>query len=341
MSTTTQKEFQVLEAPHWSANFIHMFNDYKTKALYAIHREEGVLIYNYYTNKWSNYGKFIAIEGIHKYKMLPNSFFYDDKTLAAIDSGNNTIFLINLRQKIGILKMKNEKRRWKINDAVHIGAGAESCIIGDKYHIIGGWNTNKHIVYTPTTKKFDIMHDFDKMKGDFQISYHNLVQFKNKLLVFGGLDTSNKALGTIHEYSIQHNSWNTLDIKCPPGLSSFGATTVLKEQFVILFGGEKQAEIATDDIWIYSIQTQAFRKSKVKCPINGQFHAFSYNDDERDERTVFGYIREFFQNISDIKFPPIYLIKIIDKYFLNEWIHLFFFGWDSLHWRIDVCDIFA
>ena len=353
MSTSvTKKEFEVLAAPNHSANFIFTFNDFKTKALYAIDQEEGVLIYNYHTNKWSNYGNFISVDGVHN-QWLPNSWFSDDTTLAAIDSGNNTIFFINYSKKIAILRMKmctheaSMTMKWEINDAVKIGPGAESCVIGDKYHIIGGWKTNKHVLYTPTTDKFDTIHDFDKMKGDFQISYHHLVQFRNKLLLFGGLDTSNKPLGTIYEYSFQNNAWNKLDIKCPPGLSSFGATTVLREQFVILFGGEKENEIATDEIWIYCVQNQSFRKSKVKCPINGEWQqqhirAYSYNDDKRDELTVFGYIRESFQNMTDDgRFPPRSLIKIIYTYFLNEWIHLFFFGWDSLHWRIDVCDILA
>ena len=338
--SNNKKQFQILSPPNFSATFIYVFNDQITKSLYAIHQEDGLLKYNHHTNKWINHGNFSAIDSIHKYECLPRSFFQNDTSLAVIDSSNNTIYLINLARKIATLRLNdNKNERWEIINAPSIGPGAQACMITNKYHIIGGWSNNKHITYTEGTQKFNIMHDFDRMKG-FKMSYHQLVRLKNELLLFGGLDMSDTALRTVYEYSITNNVWNKLDTKVPSLLSLFGGTAIFRDQFIILFGGEKKG-VPINDIWIYCVKNQSFKKSNIKCPFKGQCQAFTYNDDRKDELTIFGYFRAKWSKcgMANHLFPPTYLIKIVNKYYLNQWIHLLFIKWNNFHWKIDIYDI--
>ena len=54
-----------------------------------------------------------------------------------------------------------------------------------------------------------------------------------------------------------------------------------------------------------------------------------------------GYIRGITE-ISDISYPPIYLIKLLKSYYCLEFIHLFNAIWKnytSQHWMISVDDI--
>ena len=94
-----------------------------------------------------------------------------------------------------------------------------------------------------------------------------------------------------------------------------------------------------DDIWIYSVGDKTFHRSNIICAMTGPSETFTINDKKNDEMTVFGYVRNEWKlsDISDQLFPPRYLIKMIQTYFLNEYVHLIdiFSG----HWKCDVFDI--
>ena len=116
------------------------------------------------------------------------------------------------------------------------------------------------------------------------------------------------------------------------------AVSVQNQQFVLLIGGYHALEF-TNSIWIYSLKAETFKESKIKCPGDRGGKAFVINYPKNDELSVFGYIREQWNisGIDDCLYPPRYLIKIINRYYLNEWIH--FINKDGAHWKIDVLHI--
>ena len=145
------------------------------------------------------------------------------------------------------------------------------------------------------------------------------------------------------EYDIQNDKWNELKIRLPDGMCAFRCTSVINQQYILLFGaltmGMRQNK-DLDDIWIYSFGDKTFHRSNIKYPMRGYLKAFTINDKENDEMMVFGYMRNEWK-LSDLAghlFPPRYLIKMIQTYFLNEYVHLTHLP-TGLHWKCDVFEI--
>ena len=94
----------------------------------------------------------------------------------------------------------------------------------------------------------------------------------------------------------------------------FGYLLTQNEQYLILF---------SDEIWIIDLFESTIRKSKVAPPlVSGRFHAshgYGYIDNEILSN---GYIRDCWNKNKDklqnVRYPPIYLIKIIEKYGCNK-----------------------
>ncbi len=125
----------------------------------------------------------------------------------------------------------------------------------------------------------------------------------------------------------------------PEKLIAFGLTAVLNDEYVLLFGGQTNGKLH-DDIWIYSVRDEKFKRSNLKCPRKGEFEAITVCDKVKDEVITTGFVRGQWRlcGIGDHLFPPQYLIKLMNSYYLNEFIHLF--GcWSGEHWKINVFDI--
>ena len=125
----------------------------------------------------------------------------------------------------------------------------------------------------------------------------------------------------------------------PADLACFGCVTVLNDRYVLLFGGTDEFKLS-DDIWIYCVQDQSFRKSLTKCPKEGTYDAESICDRNKDKCVTFGFVRDCWSKckMNDSLFPPEYLIRIMFKYYWVEYIHLFDLK-RAGHWKIDVFDI--
>ena len=65
-------------------------------------------------------------------------------------------------------------------------------------------------------------------------------------------------------------------------------------------------------------------------------------DEDKDELTVFAFVRDTWnaRNICDRLYPPYYLVQLMAKYYLNEWVHLLPSGCLT-HVKIDVFDILS
>ena len=136
------------------------------------------------------------------------------------------------------------------------------------------------------------------------------------------------------------NEWNVLAHKLPKPLNSFGCTLIFNGQCVLLLGGWDGIMGAyCDDVCIDSISKGIFNKLTIKCPGKSPYQAFTIKDRRKDELLTFGWMKNEWRisAIDDHLFPPQYLIRIIYKYYVNEFIHLF--GDLGGHWKIDVFDL--
>lgn len=106
---------------------------------------------------------------------------------------------------------------------------------------------------------------------------------------------------------------------------------MLNRQLVILFAGVGGLR----EIWVFSRKDKVFTKSKIKGPEKNRGKALAVNDPKHDESPVFVKSQWSKCGIYDQKFPPRHLIKIMQKYYLNEQIHLIDRS-HGKHWKIDV-----
>eukprot|EP01084_Bolivina_argentea_P051793 95254_1 len=173
---------------------------------------------------------------------------------------------------------------------------SKSIVINNNLHIIGGTNNNQHLVYSTKYKQFIPIYTFKDYPAGFrgQITH---IKSQNILLLF--IETSE----TIYRYNIETYKWSTLPTKMPIKRAEYVVTSVLNEQFVLIFGGTKCIKNQSSwrwpvchDIWIFSLRDESFSISLVKCPkqdINYKVFstAIALKHEYHDELIISGYVQ--------------------------------------------------
>ena len=200
--------------------------------------------------------------------------------------------------------------------------------------MIGGANY-KHFVYDDLTHTFDHLHcNVDAL----DLCTPGIIKVGNEVLMFGEIHAG-ECKNKVHQYDIIDNKWTEKKIAMPITLVLFGCTIVLNEQYALLFGGYGgESQELQDGIWIYSVQNKEFRKSRIICPQKGPCDVFTARDKVKDTLAMFGFVRDVWtkEGINEQLFPPQYLIRNMNRYYTNEWIHCFR---QRKHWKINVIDI--
>ena len=102
------------------------------------------------------------------------------------------------------------------------------------------------------------------------------------------------------------------------------------------------------EVKIIDLENKEARLSKMRTPNQrGEcyYHAILGNANIEGEIVSNGYIRDCWNKnkdeMEDVRFPPIYLIKIIEKYCCNKEVHLFESGGKMKHWKIEINQILS
>eukprot|EP01084_Bolivina_argentea_P287983 494201_1 len=303
------------------------------KNLLIIHQEDGICVYDFKHNQWNTLLNIKCEEW----------FFHDSLQAITFDHKTKQIYFLSAMGTLVTLNLNHHTEgntKWPIKQGMQIiGSGAYGIMIKNKFHVIGGYQNNKHMKYNTISKTFDTIHIFDEFEGGF--GYHRTALLNNNLFVFGGYDIdTNQCLDRVYQYNINANSWNKLHIKLPKPLDSFGCTAVINGKYALLFGGFSAGYAVCDDIYVFSMLTKTFSISEMRCPEHGRFKATTINDRECDEKTVFGFVRNEWKicEIYDHWFPPEYLLRLIHSYYLVEFVDLIN-CFDGGHWMVDVFDI--
>ena len=164
---------------------------------------------------------------------------------------------------------------------------------------------------------------------------------------FGGNDIKGRGRNDIYFLNDKGKQWTKLsDVKLPAKLRNLGITVVVKGKCILLFGGEQDTEkgdhhpwVDSNEIYIFDIKLSKLRKSKMNCPLKGRPKAMTFC--KENELAVSGYLREQWKNnkLDSYKFPPQYLVKIMEHYYVTEWIHLIYNNFEMKHFKIRVVDI--
>ena len=173
------------------------------------------------------------------------------------------------------------------------GCGARAIMEYDykNCHIVGH---KGHFKYNFKANKMELLHVLKDVLGVSNLYCHEMIMVnKSKLLLFGGSDgIESKEFGSIYEYGINNNKWETLATKMPYPMCSFAICAVVREQFLLFFDC---STANNGKIWIYDVQHQRFISSKLNCSKNGyigNFKAFMVYNEKNDRLTTFGYVRK-------------------------------------------------
>ena len=294
-----------------------------------------------------NNGEFIIMtieSGIYKYNVNLDKWlkiFNSINTkctypIIAIDQTNELIYIGD--SYIDEINIKKQS----IKQIIKIGFSCEKMIvINDKIHLFScrshttlNTKQNMHIRHT---------HIWDEL-------YFRFIKYikKNNSIFTVYLDCKNDCF-KIGEYLLLNNTWNTFNINIPSQnnhlnyLFSAGIVMNKTEEYLIILGAPKHC-IYNDIISIYDIKKNKFYKCSLKTPTKEPIQAICMNDNQRDELIVFGFVNHCYQakEFKNLAYLPNYLINIIRKKVLIEYIHILTYDINTnQHWKIKVDDIIA
>lgn len=168
-----------------------------------------------------------------------------------------------------------------------------------------------------------------------------VIQISNKnnaqLLAFGGFSCNNirNYHRGIWHYNLNVNGWTKLRANIPKQLQNFGICCI-NNKYVMIFGGysngKKSGYEANDDIYVYDIDNQVFTTSEIQCPDMQSKQVYAYDEvygfhvehNVKWEMIANGYTKKIWNesNLQDSLFPPQYLIKIIQGFYMQELVYL-------------------
>eukprot|EP01084_Bolivina_argentea_P083569 151311_1 len=292
--------------------------------------EKGIYKFDTVDEKWSQWIEY------------PDTMENMNDLSTGYDANNQIIYAYE--PELGMLiKINHETKEINITRNLMItGCGECAIFINNKFHVIGGVQSAKHLIYNEKKKQFDEVYDFqyDQVFGGSALI--NLRKTKQLLLIggYGG----NKALDTVYSYKYCeiNPKWNKWDIHTAHRTCFFGCAITTNEDFVILLGGSKDADMETDNISVINLKTNAILISDIVCPNTNNYHAIIMADELNEELVVFGFIRQCWQNelFSSILFPHDSILKLIRSWYSVDYLYLQECNDTSTHhWKISVDDI--
>ncbi len=146
------------------------------------------------------------------------------------------------------------------------------------------------------------------------------------LLLFGGMDCDSLEMtNTIIQFNLTTREWVKSTAKLPQKMMSIHCTLAIRNKYVLAFGGAYGGYNSySDDIYVYSIQEQTLKESKLKCPSKSTFTGITVSDTKQDQKTVVGFVRKEWKlcELQDEYFPPFCLLEIIRTYYFTEYVCL-------------------
>ena len=296
---------------------------------YFIVKTDGLYKYNIIHKQWNQWITFDS-----------ETYFHEARGSICIDHKDKKIYILHY---MWLYIINYETGKIETLENLGINSLAISRIIfenGD-LHLIGAEQSGismsvnynyklHHYIFDPVSEKFNLSHTIKT--GRYRPGYHFLqfkliyLSSKQKILVFGGLrDDPNDIYGyysfkdVIFSYCCNNRKWSTLTQKAglPPKCSNFNCLITRNEQYVILLMDHR-------NICIASTADMEFKETSIVTPTN-LCNAIVVDNHAENELLTFGFIRNIWKQnkIGINRFPPQYLIRLIQARITNEYVHLF------------------
>eukprot|EP01084_Bolivina_argentea_P152799 266458_1 len=268
--------------------------------------------YNINTNKWETSIKmdkhniepyYVSYPVLHK----NNIYFTDGECLSILNVTTKTITKHPCNRKF-------------------IDWSSKLAILNDELFVIGGNIRDSISKWNAKTKQLAVI---SKMyTANLWKSASISDKKRNCITLFGGgIYGKPGYVDYILQFDAATNQFSKLPLRLPKGIADICTVTTNDNQCVLMFGGfyiTNEYVVESDDIYIYSIKTQKVWQSSMKCPVKGQFSGSTCignnEKNEKDMLSVHGFMRESW-TIMNVCFP-INLLKIMDKYYMTEWVYL-------------------
>ena len=285
----------------------------------------GLYLYSTITDEWIKWIKY------------PKNLIIDSPA-SCIDNRKHIIYLYHRSGKLVKIYYKDHKIDNTKIDIVSNMVNLDNprlVLIKNELHLIGGIINHKHLIFNQDMNKFIVcskQFELLPFTGGFNGFSLNYMSSLKQLILLGGHKDE------IYSYNICSNQWSKslFPEKVPQGMSNFGYVTTPNKKFMILMGGIVSDESMNNNIFIFDIFKQKWFKCNILCPsYSRSFRAIIMNNDTKQEIIISGFIQTKVLNGKKQIFAPNYIIKLIGKWYKNQYVHLIEYSWHSKsHWKI-------
>ena len=303
-------------------------------------KEYGVYKFNIHSNNWAGFIEYAAN-------------FEISKATTIFDAKNNKLIIHGIDESEdeleGVFMIDINTHKYDKLIEYKAGGGLGCCSVDGDIHMIGGWKARKHMIIKEGKNQVEQIHEFLDISNIYGPGVFALRSIQSILLIGGFSDFKEPV--NIRLFSLETKKWiNIPDIIKFNKLFNISGCVTRNEKHIILKGDAiySNDEKIQQTIYILDIGDNEgngyrLRESKVEFPEkNGQI--VITGDKDKDERMVFGYIRQLFVKEEFVKSemvePSMDIIRLIYTFYASEMLH--FVGVDRnangmvVHYSIDL-----
>jgi len=302
--------------------------------------EKELIVAPYHSHYWQTKGLYKYHTDVHTWS---ESIAYAPKMrtsfhTTAYDAKNNLLYIYNKEALLIIINLTTQKM--VAHPVRHMGKYAASIVIDGELHIIGGWKSNKHLIWDNTQCEFKEVFHFKEAGLGYYLHKLCYMQSRQLLFAMGGYTTTSRASrASDHIYVCEvakNYRWHLLPVLMPRRMYSFGCVLTPNEKYIVLFGGN-----STNHIHIFDLCRQEMvRLERLQCPNAGSYAACVLGNDQKTAVLVAGYVKRCWKSreFEDVSQPPVDIILLLRRYCSTEIVHLFQTT-KKQHWRMPLREI--
>ncbi len=327
MSSSNLKQWNIVAAcPMRKRGVLVPYGTNKDNYIVIQKNEDNYIViqkYNIETNEWN------TITTTCKLNL-------DHTNLPALDTKQNIIYFVHhnyiVHQILKLVQIELNLNNTITNHFILCKNNYDSsskCIsIKKDLFVIGGVESDSISKWNIETKELEHL---TTINNKMMLHAHELVydQNTNSIFIFGGLnhnilsESNDRYSDQILQYNISTQECTKLSIPLPRRIMHVCCLQAINGQYILIFGGCTTGS-CYNDIYVYSIKREIMTTSTIKCPAKSIFGGIVVNNRLKDEKCVFGYVRCTWKTckFSNYFTMPYYLLKIINAYYLEEYVYL-------------------
>ncbi len=290
----------------------------KSNSKFIARTYDGMWEFDSTTEKWEELN--IDMEDIYGntfYSKHTNKFYiYDPKRFIIFDP--------NKPKSQAITQYSHQYGSLSINGALMFADG--------KFHVIGGYDSNRHIIFDAETGESEVHHEFKECKQGYFAPGLVHIEAKNELLMIGGYNTtSDESFDIIRKYSLKEKKWSILEaVKLPTKRYDFPYSLTNNQKYLIVF--------LNGSLYFWKLGTNEFIDISDKLPKKHYFKSMIMTGDcKKDEIIIAGFIRNECKDLV----IPVEIMDMIKNWYICEYFHILNLSAarNKSHWKINICDL--